>query len=88
MTARFFRHSRYLLLLALYLWVQSVVAQEVGTGLNASRLDSMQYLSEVFITSKQVFRSATATSQTLQGGELQALSYTSVADALKYFTGD
>ena len=47
----------------------------------------MQYLSEVVISSKQAFRSTTATSQTLQGNELQALSNTSVADALKYFAG-
>ena len=86
MTALFFRHSRFLLLLALYLWVHCIVAQEVGTRLNPSRLDSMQYLSEIIITSKQPFRT-TATSQTLQGSELQALSTTSVADALKYFAG-
>lgn len=64
-----------------------MVAQEVGTRLNPSRLDSIQYLSEVVITSKQAFSSTTATSQTLQGSELQALSNTSVADALKYFAG-
>ena len=86
MTARIFRHSRFILLLALYLWVQCIVAQEVGTRLNPSSLDSMQYLSEIIITSKQPFRT-TATSQTLQGSELQALSTTSVADALKYFAG-
>ena len=87
MTVRFLRHSRFVLLLALYLWLQSMVAQEVGTRLNPSRLDSIQYLSEVVITSKQAFSSTTATSQTLQGSELQALSNTSVADALKYFAG-
>ena len=86
MTTRIFRHSRFILLLALYLWVQCIVAQEVGTRLNPSSLDSMQYLSEIIITSKQPFRT-TATSQTLQGSELQALSTTSVADALKYFAG-
>lgn len=86
MTARFFRHSRFLLLLALYLWVQSIVAQGVGTSQKQSSLDSIQYLSDVIIIPKFSFRS-TATSQTLQGGELQALSTTSVADALKYFAG-
>lgn len=70
----------------MYLLVQSALAQDVGTGLKPSRLDSIQYLSEVVISSKQPFRS-TATSQTLKGGELQALSTTSVADALKYFAG-
>ena len=82
MTARFFRHSRFLLLLALYLWVQCIVAQGVGTSQKQSSLDSIQYLSDVIIIPKFSFRS-TATSQTLQGGELQALSTTSVADALK-----
>ncbi len=86
MTARFLRHSRFLLLLALYLWVQSIVAQGVGTSQKQSSLDSIQYLSDVIIIPKFSFRS-TATSQTLQGGELQALSTTSVADALKYFAG-
>ena len=46
----------------------------------------MQYLQEVTITSKQSSRTI-ATSQTLQDKELQALSNTSVADALKYFAG-
>ena len=49
-------------------------------------LDSMQYLQEVTVISKQPSRTI-ATSQTLQDKELQALSNTSVADALKYFAG-
>lgn len=51
-----------------------------------ARPDSMQYLQEVVVTSRQISRTI-ATSQTLQGKELQALSNTSVADALKYFAG-
>ena len=59
---------------------------EFKTGLMPASLDSMQYLQEVDIISKYPSRSI-ATSQSLQGKELQALSNTSVADALKYFAG-
>ena len=48
--------------------------------------DSIQQLYEVTVTSKQPVRTL-ATSQTLGGADLQALSTTSVADALKYFSG-
>ena len=48
--------------------------------------DSVQYMQEVTIITKQPSRTI-ATSQTLKGRELQALSNTSVADALKYFAG-
>ena len=48
--------------------------------------DSVRQLYEVTVTSKQPVRTI-ATSQTLSGADLQALSTTSVADALKYFAG-
>ena len=48
-----------------------------------SRLDSLQELSEVEVYGKRPL----ATAQTLRGTDLQALSTTSVADALKYFSG-
>ena len=48
--------------------------------------DSIKELYEVTVTSKQPVRTI-ATSQTLSGADLQALSTTSVADALKYFAG-
>ena len=48
--------------------------------------DSTKQLHEVTITSRQSSRTI-ATSQTLSGADLQALSTTSVADALKYFAG-
>ncbi|MBO7138218.1 MAG: TonB-dependent receptor [Bacteroidaceae bacterium] len=48
--------------------------------------DSIRELYEVTVTSKQPLRTI-ATSQTLSGADLQALSTTSVADALKYFSG-
>ena len=48
--------------------------------------DSIRQLYEVTVTSKQPLRTI-ATSQTLSGADLQALSTTSVADALKYFSG-
>ena len=60
--------------------------QSEEVWLTSAQLDSMQYLQEVTITSKQPSRTI-ATSQTLQHKELQALSNTSVADALKYFAG-
>ena len=48
--------------------------------------DSIRELYEVTVTSKVPVRTI-ATSQTLSGADLQALSTTSVADALKYFAG-
>ena len=48
--------------------------------------DSIKELLEVTVTTKQPVRTI-ATSQTLSGADLQALSTTSVADALKYFAG-
>ena len=48
-----------------------------------SRLDSLQEISEVEVYGKRPL----ATTQTLRGADLQALSTTSVADALKYFSG-
>ena len=51
-----------------------------------ARLDSIQQLHEVTVAAKHPVRTI-ATSQTLSGADLQALSTTSVADALKYFSG-
>ena len=48
-----------------------------------SRLDSLQKIQEVEVYGKRPL----ATSQTLRGKDLQALSTTTVADALKYFAG-
>ncbi|MBR6031137.1 MAG: TonB-dependent receptor [Bacteroidaceae bacterium] len=48
--------------------------------------DSVRQLYEVTVTSRQPVRTI-ATSQTMSGADLQALSTTSVADALKYFAG-
>ena len=45
--------------------------------------DTAQYLNEVEVYGKRPI----ATSQTLRGADLRALSTTSVADALKYFSG-
>jgi len=52
----------------------------------ASRMDSMQHVGEVVVTSKLVFREVIP-SQKLGGKELQRLSTQSVADALRYFSG-
>ena len=57
-----------------------------GTGLLAAGADSVRLLQEVTVAARRSVRTM-ATSQTLQGEELQALSNTSVADALKYFAG-
>ena len=48
-----------------------------------SRLDSLQEVGEIEVYGRRPL----ATSQTLRGADLQALSTTSVADALKYFSG-
>ena len=48
--------------------------------------DSVKQLYEVTVAARQPVRTI-ATSQTLSGADLQALSTTSVADALKYFSG-
>jgi len=48
--------------------------------------DTIRQLHEVMVSSKKPIRTI-ATSQTLSGADLQALSTTSVADALKYFSG-
>ena len=52
-------------------------------GHSPSMLDSIQQLKAVEVYGKRPI----ATSQTLRGEDLQALSTTSVADALKYFAG-
>ena len=57
-----------------------------GTGLLAAGADSVRLLQEVTVAARRSVRTM-ATSQTLQGEELRALSSTSVADALKYFAG-
>ena len=73
-----------------FVWVTCANAQnpkpsQPPSGRETSS-DSVRQLYEVTITSKQPIRTI-ATSQTLSGVDLQALSTTSVADALKYFTG-
>ena len=55
----------------------------VAHSQHPSRLDSLQEISEVEVYGKRPL----ATAQTLRGADLQALSTTSVADALKYFSG-
>lgn len=60
----------------LIMGVDSAYAQTAMT-------DSVHYIKEVTVMGKKPL----ATTQTLKGAELQALSSTSVADALKYFAG-
>lgn len=54
--------------------------------LGGETTDSIQQMLEVTVSSRKPVRTI-ATSQTLSGADLQALSTTSVADALKYFSG-
>ena len=72
------------MLLCMPVW--HVMAQDVGARYIPSSLDSIQHLQEVIIISEEPSHTI-ATSQTLHGNELQALSTTTVADALKYFAG-
>ena len=51
-----------------------------------SRMDSMQHVAEVVVTSKLVFREVIPT-QKLSGDELERLASHSVADAMRYFSG-
>ena len=55
-----------------------------GMSAFAEEPDSIHSLDNVVITAR---REPLATSQTLSGKELEALSSTSIADALKYFAG-
>lgn len=65
--------------------VWHAVAQDVGRSLKAGRLDSIQHLSEVTVTSRQP--RAIIPAKQLTGEELQRLSVHSVADAMRYFAG-
>jgi outer membrane cobalamin receptor len=58
-----------------------------ASALAQSRLDSIQHIREVVVTADRQKEVAIATTQRLGGAELQALSTTSIADALKYFAG-
>ena len=80
------KHIELWLTMLLCMSVWHVTAQNVETKHKTASLDSIQQLQEVTISSTQPSRTI-ATSQTLQSHELQALSTTSVADALKYFAG-
>ena len=51
-----------------------------------SRIDSLQHVAEVVVTSKLTFREVIP-SQQLKGKELERLSAHSVADAMRYFSG-
>ncbi len=74
-----------LLLLCLWALTGSSAVWAQGND-HAWRSDSMQHVGEVVITSKLVFREVIPT-QKLSGDELQRLSSTSVADAMRYFSG-
>ena len=74
--------KRLLLLVLMIVLSLGLTAQQRLTG----RMDSMQHVSEVVVTSKLVFREVIP-SQKLNGEELERLSAQSVADALRYFSG-
>ena len=56
------------------------------TVMAQSRMDSMQHVGEVVVTSKLVFREVIP-SQKLTGEQLERLNSLSVADAMRYFSG-
>lgn len=74
--------KRFLLLVLSCVLTMGMTAQHRLTG----RMDSMQHVSEVVVTSKLTFREVIP-SQKLNGEELERLSAQSVADALRYFSG-
>ena len=74
--------KRFLLLVLSCVLTMEMTAQHRLTG----RMDSMQHVSEVVVTSKLTFREVIP-SQKLNGEELERLSAQSVADALRYFSG-
>ena len=74
-------------MLVVCMYVCRAVAQDdVGTGPKVDCLDSIQYLSEVTITSSQPSHAIVPVQQ-LAGEDLQRLSVHSVADAMRYFSG-
>ena len=73
------------LLFLLLCSVQCVAAWSQQAG-HTSRMDSLQHVSEVVVTSRLVFREVIP-SQQLKGEELERLSAHSVADAMRYFSG-
>ncbi len=68
-----------------FLSVLGVCAQDT-TDVYHSRLDSMQYLSNVTIFAKKLYREVIP-AQTLNGRQLERLNSHSVADAIRYFAG-
>ena len=76
-----------LLLLCALQWV-AILSQPAAKDSLAhrSRMDSLQQVAEVVVTSKLTFREVIP-SQQLKGKELEHLSAHSVADAMRYFSG-
>ena len=72
-----------LLLLAIAAHGASLTPAPADSTGTHHHLDSLQHVGEVEVYGKRPI----ATSQTLRGADLQALSTTTVADALKYFAG-
>ena len=72
-----------LLLLAIAARGASLTPAPADSTGTRHHLDSLQHVGEVEVYGKRPI----ATSQTLRGADLQALSTTTVADALKYFAG-
>ncbi len=77
------RHPSFLLA-ALLLLLSAVVGPTAMA--QTGRMDSVQHVGEVVVTSKLVFREVMP-SQKLTGQQLERLSSESVADALRYFSG-
>lgn len=76
-----------LVLLCMTISFTAMLSQPVRrVGKTTGRMDSMQHVREVIVTSKLTFREVIP-SQKLNGEELQRLSARSVADAMRYFSG-
>ena len=70
--------------IALYSGVAAAMPHQTADSITTADADSVTTLHNLEVTAD---RRHLATVQTLDGKELQALSSTSIADALKYFAG-
>ncbi|MBQ3960806.1 MAG: Plug domain-containing protein, partial [Muribaculaceae bacterium] len=75
----------FLTYIAALLCVVGAWAQD-STSVTRSRLDSMQYLSNVTVFAQKYYREVIP-AQTLNGKQLERLNSHSVADAIRYFAG-
>lgn len=75
--------KRIITFITAILFLTNIVAAQEKANKNAFSRDSIMNIDEITVMGKRPL----ATTQTIKGADLQALSSTSVADALKYFAG-